>query len=357
MSSPVIAGMWYTRANAPFPETATAVNINNGFAFMLKELLKGTSTSGTEGPVTRPAGTNWTVEGSCDSLTGAMDGVDRLTGTVANSFDATKWVHAASGTAHSWIVLKSPAALGPVWMCIDANSATTTTYGVVFSRQQFTGSVPGGATSTQLTQSRPITNFGWIAGATTDPIPTTAAVMMTDQNAGGMYRAHISVDASGAFNYLVSRDGTGFFSTILSCFNTVDRNANDNAYPTFTMFHSVAGSRGAPAWSTVGVTSANCSGRTVDGTATQSAGGFSSWAFGATQFASNATPDVGFTTSRVLPMYIQTLVANKNSWRGRCPDLWVVGMPTVGASFPNSTNPTHHVAGDIIVPLSVVPIL
>lgn len=324
---------------------------------MMKELLKGTSTSGSEGRVARPANTFWTVEGSCDGVAGALDGVDRLTGTLPNSYDSSKWVHAASGSAHSWIVLKSPNSLGPIYMCIDANSATTTTYGIVFSKQAFISAIAPGAPAGTMTGSRPITNMAWAAGVNADPLLTSNVAVVTDQSPGSFYRAHISVDSSGSFNYMMSRDGSGMFSTLISLFNTVERTDFDNLFTAFTMFHSTTSGRGAPAWSSVGVSVSNCNGRTVDGVAHHSAGGFSSWTFGASGYGGVATPDQGYAFNRTLPIFIQTMVANRNCWRGRVPDLFVLGNVNVGESYPTRSNPTQHVVGDIVVPMSVIPII
>lgn len=362
MSLPNLAGNWFTQMNAPFPDGSTALGINNSYVFMLKEMLKGTSQSGTFGPVnsiaTRPTASYWTVVGSSDgTVTGALDGIDRLTGSVPNSYDPTKLVHSPSGTAgHSWIVLKSPQALGPTYCCIDLNSATSTTFGVVFSKQPFVISpaIPN------ETGSRPITNNGWIAGSNADPIQSSNVTMVSDNaSLGAQYRAHFTCDISGNFQYAMSRDGTGLFSSWLALITTVDQNPNDTVFNTFALFNAVSTGRGTPAWGTVGGSAAGCSGRVVDGSVPHSLGGCCGWTFGtsAPNFNGVATPDVGYTTNRVLPIYIQTLTANKMSWRGRVPDMWLVGNPNVGDGFPNQQNPTQVVVGDILAPFSVVPIL
>lgn len=84
-----------------------------------------------------PASSAWTVEYSCDSVTAgtAGDGVDRWT----NTFDGTKIVRANGAVAHSWIVLKSPAGLGPYYLCIQWNGSVDYQCNFIFSKVAFTG--------------------------------------------------------------------------------------------------------------------------------------------------------------------------------------------------------------------------
>ena len=324
--------------------------------FMLKEMLKGTTVSGSTGSFSRPTGSLWTVEGSSDGVNGALDGVDRLTGSVANSFDGTKWVHAASGSAHSWIVLKSPAALGPVWMCIDANSATTTTYGVVFSREAFVAPFP----TTPFTASRPITNNGWLLGVTTDPTSTNSSIaLISDVTTGQVYRAHISIDTSGAFHFLTNRNGTGLFNWYASCFNTVDQNPQDTRFNTFCTFDNTTTGRGSPSWNAIAPAAGRCTGRTQHGVSVQNIGGFCTWAFGGSNsFTVNATVDTfsGSLTGSftALPPYIWSLVASRMGWRGRMPDAWVFGLAASSGDFyPVTGSQTHIIAGNMLIPFTL----
>lgn len=61
----------------------------------------------------------WTVVGSSDSVTGGMDGVDRWTHT----FTPSKFVWNNNGSAHSWMCLRSPNALGPIYLLIAYDRA------------------------------------------------------------------------------------------------------------------------------------------------------------------------------------------------------------------------------------------
>jgi hypothetical protein len=62
----------------------------------------------------------WTVAGSSDGVTGAMDGVDRWTST----YTGTKIVTDIATWPHSWIVLQSPVMAGKTWyILIDAGNS------------------------------------------------------------------------------------------------------------------------------------------------------------------------------------------------------------------------------------------
>lgn len=50
----------------------------------------------------------WIVDGSSDSVVGAMDAVDRW----GTTFDDTKLIFANNGSPHSWVVLRSPGLIG-----------------------------------------------------------------------------------------------------------------------------------------------------------------------------------------------------------------------------------------------------
>lgn len=350
MSTPVLSGTWWYQTNVPLNDTSTAVNINNSWAFTIKEMLKGTITLSGSSSSLRPAGSKWTVEGSSNGTTALLDGIDRLTGTVANSFDTTKWVHAASGAAHSWIVLKSPATLGPIWMCIDSNSATTNNWGLTVSREAYVLSAP------LHTASRPITNRQFQLGTTADGTNTNTSIQqLSDQTTGGVWRAHMSVDASGAFHFMTNRNATGFFNYWLTIFNSVDTVPSDNRFNTFGSFDNNSVGRGSPLWSNL-QTPARCNARLTDGSDVQDVGGFCTWFFGGTGFAAVATADVSGSVTgsfRVFPPYIQSLSSQKNSWRGRMPDCWIIGTAAPGDQYPNSGSQSHIVIGDIMVPFSL----
>ena len=347
--------MWWTQTNVPFNETGSAANINNSWAHCLKEMLKGTITlsgSSTSSSM-RPESSKWTVEGSCDGVNGLLDGIDRLTGSVLHSFDATKWVHAASGSAHSWIVLKSPTALGPLWLCIDANSATTTTWGIVYSREAFVPAFP----TPPLTASRPISNMAYALNVSSDPGLTANAIMLSDQTTAQVWRAHISVDASGAFHYLTNRNAQGIFNYWMSCYRAVDKNSNDTRFDTFAGGdNSTTATIGAPSLANI-ISSGRLNGRSTDGADIFGAGGLCNWSFGASSIATATVDTSGSTTANigVFPPYIWEGQSTQMCWRGRIPDTWIIPSTLgTGNGFPAAPPAqTHIIAGTLLVPFSL----
>jgi hypothetical protein len=346
MSSPTVNDTWFTRCNIPFPDSATAKLVSDSWVFNLKAALLGqivnSGTFSGSGGV-QPTSSFWVVKGSSNGVTFSYgDGVDKL----GTQFTGTNYVHAASGTAHSWIQLMSPVALGPVYMTIDLCSATTANMGIVFSRTApfNTGSLIG----------RPVSLFDWMAGTNTVAANTSIATI-SDATTAANHSGHIVMNQSGAFHWASSRNTTGIFNCYLNCLNAVDTEVQD-LHPTWTGFHSVATTRGAPQYATlVGVV--NTTGRTHTSGALNTVGGLNLWTFGATAHAGATTSDSITSQFRVFPVYIQTLVAAANAWRGRLQDFYVIGAAAVGSSYPTAANPTMHVVGDMLVPFSVVPIL
>jgi len=345
MSSPALSDVWYTHANSKFPDSGTAAIVANSWIYMLKAYLMGNVVnSGTlSGSGARPTGSYWVMQGSSNGTSFSWgDGVDKL----GTQFTSSNYVHAASGTSHSWFTLKSPEALGPVWMTVDLCSATTANMGITFTRTiPFnTGSLIG----------RPVSLFDWMAGSNTVAANTSVATV-SDGTTAVSHRAHFVTNASGAFHYATSRDTTGLFNCYLNCLNAVDTETGD-LHPTWTGFHSIASARGAPQYATlVGVL--GTTGRTHTSGALNTIGGLNLWTFGATAHAGATTSDSITGQFRVFPVYIETLVASANAWRGRLQDFYVIGAATVGSSFPTAADPTMHVVGDMLVPMSVVPTL
>lgn len=95
--------------------------------FFMKQLLLGavplTDLNGNS--IASPSGV-WTVYGSSDSSTSGLDGVDRT----GSTFNSAKWVSATTGTAHTWLVLKSPTTgFGPgCYLIIDYSNASGVNY-------------------------------------------------------------------------------------------------------------------------------------------------------------------------------------------------------------------------------------
>lgn len=87
------------------------------------------------------AANRWTCVGSSDGVTGALDGVDRL----GAAFDASKFISPGgiyndAISAKTWIVLRSPAALGTVFeICLAVVSSNTLFYAMGKGSGHFSG--------------------------------------------------------------------------------------------------------------------------------------------------------------------------------------------------------------------------
>jgi len=361
MTTPTLSNDWYSRGNIPYPNTTTLMDQFRCWPWLLKALLKGEVSTGTTasvvsgvvGNTTRPAGSYWTCEGSCDGNGNwGLDGVDRWT----SSYDATKLIGDADGADHSWIVLKSPAALGPVYLCIDwcrldtealllsGNGGHLT---LVFSYSAFTGGsattrpVGGGATSNEWEPSG--------AAVTVGNVETVYETVPGYQT----FYAHFTITPAGAFHFATNRIPTNVFLSHFFCTKAAETQTGDN-YPVWIGFHSSIGSsRGG---GTVALRS-RVSARTYDNTSYTPPGMLVNNFGSVSEFIS--LKDVLALKWRLQPLYLY----DQSAWRGRLPDMYAVpndsgsGRVTlqVGSCYPATTAPTHHVVGDYLVPFGVPP--
>lgn len=338
MSAPTLSRVWYSRVNATFPDVTTAALIHKSWLFQLKAHLIDQVSTGTV-DVARPGSSVWTVEGSSDGSTAGMDATDRWT----NTFNGALLIQATAGSPHSWIVVKSPNAMGPIYMCIDLNSGTTSNAAFIFSRSAFTGG---------STTARPTASNEWGAATTT---PGTAVAFTADSTLSATHRTHFVVDADGMWFRCTSRDTTTIFNSLMFLINAVELETGDNN-PTWVGFAQSTSGRGGGVYTTL-QGNTGIQGRTAGGGAVNTAGGAVSYSFGATAFAGTMTADVLTSNFRVLPIYMGTTVASNNAWRGKLPDIWVIGNASVGGSYPTTGSPTQHVVGDVLIPMGVVPTL
>lgn len=348
MSAPALVNAWYTRGEIPYPDVSTAALINKSAFWILVETLLGNVTTGTVGPEgARPSGSYWTCEGSGNGTTGAMDAVDRWWN--GGTFSGALLVQAANGSAHSWMVLKSPVAMGPVYFCLDLNSATTTTAGFIFSRSAFTG----GSNTT-----RPTASNEWAMGINTAPTSTTSIIFQADNTLASTFKAHFSCMSTGEFHFALARTTTGIFHTYMFALNAVDLKSGD-IHPTWVGFNQGVTGRGAGTYVGGLTIATGIVSRNWNNTGFSTLGGASTWVFGVTALAGLMLADANDSKFIDMPIYLchMTSTNGSQSWRGRLPDLWVQGAAVVGSSYPSTGSPTQHIIGDMVVPLSVVPTL
>lgn len=324
---------WYTTANRVFDDTSTATRTASSCLFALKAFMKGeiTGTNGTGGAP--PSSSYWTCSGSSDSATAGLDGTDRLGAT----YNAAKWVRAAAGVAHTWIVLKSPTTMQdqPWYVCIDWGTATDQTFNISVSHNAFTG----GSTTAKPTA----TTESSYAGATFYESTTTAS------------KAHFVTDADGNFWFFASRNGSNLVQTVVTFQNLTDTRSSGDAGRCILFQAFLATGIGAPDMSG---TDYSARGVAIDGTTAAAATillllkpvftGSSFTSVAATVNANDSKVDA-------LPFgYIYDITTGKKGMRGRIPDLWYIATQVaIGANDPNAAGVTRTRIGTILIPCSV----
>lgn len=180
---------YYVDGDYPLDDVSSTTNVAKSILYAIYAILRGLKT-GTNGPAgAPPMGALWTLEGSSDSVTAGMDATERLGGS---SFDASKWVRATAGNAHSWFVLGN----GTIHICVDWDGGSDTQMDLAMSKNAFTG---GSNTN------RP-TAVGEVSTATSTMGDLTASTQ----------RVSRICDANGFFHILVARQGAGYFHTTLA---------------------------------------------------------------------------------------------------------------------------------------------
>jgi hypothetical protein len=355
MSSPSLTGTWSGRGNAPFPDVTTANNIAYSWFWSLKSHLLATISTGTTGGVVRDSTNTWGVWGSSNGTTTSLGGVGTATDlwtTTFTTFLALANKSAAEGTSHCWITLQSPAALGPVYLTINLNSATVTTGHIYWSRTAPTG----GTTTNAPTQTKGVSCTG------TAFANTNTRTYVNDLTVSGSHQSHFSINSTGAFNYLCNRVGVGWFNTLFCLFLTTETRTGDT-HPIWSISDMTNSGRGSGSVSTVatignnGFNQSRDYSNSVDTQSQTSAGSVLSWGSSTTYFAGLGSFDNATSNYIALPVYIAGCAGDSVStvytgWRGRGTDLWW-GGGTVGGSWPNTTSPTQVLAADMLIPMPV----
>lgn len=322
---------WYTRGNVPVADHSTAALLAKSVIWGLKAWLCQQLSGGTLGASgAAPGGAAWTVVSSSD---GASAGASDLWG---GTFDGTKIVRAAAGVAHSWILLQSPAALGPVYLLLDYSTGSNQNLHIYASKTAFSG------------------------GTVTDrPTSANSWTVMSDQqlveNVITDHCLHGSIDANGNYFFMTSKNSSGFFWFFNMGVTLVDGRAGDtNLF--FTTWDFQTSARGTGDGASV---AGRVNGRTYNnGAASNNLGvlwtnsGFGNFG-GASGPAANQL-DSKFDT---LPFYVISTVAAAQGVRGRFPDLVYVGSAPVGGSDPNTGAQERVVMNCFLVPNGVVATL
>jgi len=331
MSIPALSKSYAVKGNIPYVNNATATALLQNAIWLLKQnLINGTISGGTAGSHARNANSVWTVLGSSDSSTASInDGVDRWT-------DYTKVVCAASGSAHSWILLHN-ATLG-YDVLIDANSTTTNlrlaatkTSDAVFTG----GSTTTGPTSTSEFNAR--TNS---TGASQN------GTFLGDVITAGTNYAHFQTDDSGHFFFALSRAGTNVFHGFCAFTQTVNPSGSDTRN-TLLWMDGNSGGRGVPQTSNMS-SQLLCSMRTINNVITAQGGWSMGNTFGSTAASGAQGTDGGSSQYLAYPCHIYNFTAQA-AYRGQVPDVYFVNTATVSGSYPSAAAQTHVIFGDMII--------
>ena len=338
MSTPVLIDTWHTRAEVSFPDTANLQQTQRSYLWCIKaalcDQLAGGTTSGTRAP-----GSVWTVAGSSNGVAAGMDGVDRWGAT----FTPANLVRAAEGTAHSWIVLQSPAAFG-MWMLLNYNATSEGGAGITLAPAAYTGgSVTAKPTATNETSIQQATVTSW------------NAQMSVESTFGVTYRFGFSVNQIGELNWWSNRISTGLFNGFGAARTVKDRHPSD-LWGLTGFTENTASSRGAGGPQVL-FASNNAAMRSPNLATRVGNGGWTTPAFASTAFASTAPIDVLRNEHIAIPIYGYTSDAGQSAWRGRLQDLYITGNPVVGGSWPTMGAQQYMVVNGLLVPSGVPPTL
>ena len=337
---PALSKTYSSRANVPFASTASALDRARSCVFNLIQHLLNTATGGTTSG-TRDANSVWTVKGS-------SDGVSNVSTAGVNHIAArTNLVWAGAGTNHSWIWLEN-ATLG-YQLVIDCINSTNSNISITACpiATPYTG---GSLTN------RPINTAAEISWSTNSTGESPQG-FISDSTTGGTNQTHFVTSTDGQFTFLTSRTGHGMFSINVSLLKTVNNAAGDTRN-VFWLGHSLASSRGCPAFNTVANAASGCSGRNPNGVAVMSSGGIDPVTPGSTAYYGSGAGLTDAITGKynIVPCSVWSAGTSQFAYRGTIPDWYQCPPVLVGTSIPSAAAQTRIVAGDFIIPFpGVVP--
>lgn len=310
--------VWYGDIDVATTDSSSVANAGKNTLWVIKQLLIGVL-SGTNAGTPPPAGSRWSVVGSSDAVTAGMDTTDRW-GQVF--FDASKMVRvAAAGTPHSWIVLKSPDALGPIYLVLDYVAGTDNAYSVTGTKVLPTG----GTTSTA-----PTTVQSW-----------THAPMGFGLAAAQIHKVHRITDANGAFYLVITTGGTAVASLI--CVDLEDARSTDaHKVVTYAGSGALALTLSNLSNTTLGANAHTFKSRTINNSVQAEFGlmvpGFVSGSQFVFSSLMTGADNIDSRFSR-LPAYLFQVNATNYGIRGRLPDALLGGIltPQASTSAPSGT--------------------
>lgn len=334
MSIPALSRSYWARANQPYAANTSAALIAASAEYNLKQLLIDAAAGGSASGL-RNSGSVWVVLGSCNSTTAAMDGVDRWT-------SHTSIVQAASGVAHSWIVLRCTT-LG-YDCCIDTNSATTANLRVAFTPSSTPFS--GGTTTNGPTSTEEFT-----IGTASVGVAANAALIGDAVTLNSNFSHFVCAD-TGEFIFTCSRSGGLVHTTIIAFQKPTGGEPGDTRNAVAIGVSNAATGRGSP--TTASFNSPLIASQRCPGGALIASGGFSTLTFGGTNYTgtgATSTLTGNYLTYPLRNFTITPQVAD----RGSLQDMYLIGTVAVNSSYPSvGASQTHIVVGDLVIPFPVV---
>lgn len=334
MAIPALSRNYWARAGQPYAANTTIALVCQSHIFALKQLLIDAAVGGTTSG-TRVVGSKFTVLGSSDGTTAALDAVDRWSAH-------TNVVQNNSGSAHSWIVLRC-AALG--YDClIDANSSTTANYRLAFTPS--TTPFSGGSTTAGPTSTEEFTVGTTAVGTSTN------VALIGDTATGNSNFGNFCVSDNGEFIFTCTRAGTGIGTTFIAFCKPTGGEAGDTRNAVAVGISVGISGRGAP--TTAHFNSVSFASQRTPNGSLISTGGWSTQIFGGSAYTGSGA------TSALTGNYLTYAIRNctitpQVSDRGAIPDWYLVGTVAVNSSYPAvGATQTHIVVGDLIIPFPVV---
>lgn len=261
--------------------------------------------------------------------------------TERGSFSFTDAKIVGNSGAHSWIVLKSPPALGPYYLILDLNSSTVGTLSVSISKMAPTG----GTTSARPTAVDEVYLTNW----------ATQSIFNAVTPVG---RTHGGLATDGNFHIMTSSDGNGWRSVIM--FQILTDAKSNNPYKFVMWFR---GSATLPTFANAAGVVGNFGTRHISGLSTiQPYGVAFTTTSSQTGDCLNALMNtVDFTDSMYghLPIYMYSAsTQGVRSILGRFADYrWAPTGITSGTVSPDTTNPISMKVGDMWFPCYTVPVI
>jgi hypothetical protein len=165
MSLPALTRTWQFQVNQAAAAGGTGLAACQNLMFAIKQSLKGVGAwTDSSGGAVASAG-NWVVDYSCDSVSAGAkgDGVDKWAAS-------TNLVWAASGVAHSWIVLKQTGISANFELLISLENGTVSNATILVSSVGFTGGTtllrPSATDETPLLNPAGTSTWGGVNAAT-----------------------------------------------------------------------------------------------------------------------------------------------------------------------------------------------